>query len=320
MSTATNRVTATCPAMVGNVAVGLDVLGHSVAGLSDSVSVARDGGKGALIKAISGAFAEGVPVDPTRNTASRAVSAVLKHCGSEAGVSIRIEKGIPVAAGLGGSAASAIAAVLAVNELLGLELELDWLATLSLAGERFASGADNWDNIYPALVGGLVLTVPSDPPNATRVNVPDAWRCVARLPQVRVETSQSRDLLPQNLSRETALRTGANLAAFMLACERGDAASVRRFFVDEIAEPCRSVFIPEFMKVIDAAMDAGALGASISGSGPSLFAWCESHQKALAVNQAMKAAWERENVGSRGWVSGIGNARAEVRNSLTESP
>lgn len=281
-------VTAFAPASVGNVAVGFDILGHALRGIGDRVMVRRTAQSGVRILAIQGLNVD-LPLETERNTAGRAVLAMAEHFQIDQGIDITIEKGIPLASGLGGSAASAVAAVLACNELLELGLSAAELYPFALAGEAVASGSAHGDNIAPQLLGGLVLIAGEQLIN---LPVPDGWTAVAVHPHCQVATADARELLQAPFPLATVVAQTANLASLIAGCYRNDFSLLAQGLSDQMIEPRRAALIPAFAEVKQAALKAGALGASISGAGPTVCAWFDINEAAQAAAVAMQAAFE----------------------------
>lgn len=279
--------TAFAPASVGNVAVGFDILGHALAGMGDRITVRNSNQAGVHILAIEGLKVD-LPLQAENNTAGRAVLAMLEHFQLDDGVDIVIEKGIPLASGLGGSAASAVAAVVACNALLELGLSAYELYPFALAGESVASGSAHGDNIAPQLLGGLVLVAGDE---LISLPVPDGWTAVAVHPHCKVATANARKLLQAPFALATVVAQTANLASLVAGCYRNDFSLLARGLSDQMIEPRRSALIPAFAEVKQTALDAGALGASISGAGPTVCAWFESSDATEATAAAMQAAF-----------------------------
>jgi homoserine kinase len=311
-----DRATAFAPATVSNVACGFDVLGFALHEPGDEVS-ARWIDAGVRIDEIVGDHGR-LPRDGHRNTAGIAAAAVLRHLGERRGVALTIRKGLPLSSGLGGSGASAVAAVVAVDALAGANLPSDALLSCAFQAERDGAGAAHGDNIAPALMGGFVLVRRPDPPDIIRLPVPDGLTAVVVHPDVEIETATARALLGATVPLADAIRQWANLGAFVDALHRHDFAQMARSLEDTVAEPRRSSLLPGFDRVKQAAAEAGALGCSFSGSGPSLFALCESGAIADRVAAAMTRA-VRTHVapGSQTYVSPVARQGARV---VTPSP
>jgi homoserine kinase len=306
-----STATAFAPASTSNLAVGFDLLGHPVGPAGDRVTVTRRAEPGVVMGAVSGR-AGPLPTDPAANTAGGSVLRLLADHAPELGLEVAIEKGIPLGSGIGGSAASAVAAVVAANALLPRPLPADALFPYALQGEMIASGALHGDNVAPSLFGGLVLVRAADPADVVRLPVPASLRCVMVLPRQRLDTREARAVLPKSVPLHDVIRQTANLAGVVAGCCTGDLALVGRSLVDVMVEPHRAPLIPGFAAVQAAAMDAGALGCSISGGGPSLFAWCDGDAVAEAVRGAMVAAFTAAGVQAEGWTCEVGGPGARL--------
>ena len=303
MTARRERATAFAPASVGNVAVGFDILGHTVAALGDHVTVTRREAPGVSIRAIRGVV-EDLPLAAERNTAGMAVLAMQRALGLPHGFELEVVKGIPLGSGLGGSAASAVAAVVAAAALVEEPLDKTRLLHFAMQGEEVASGSVHVDNIAPSLFGGLVLTVGIDNPHVKQIPVPDSVRCVLVHPHMVLATREARAILRPTVALSDVIWQQANLAGFLAGCYTGDLPLIRESLLDVVIEPQRQALIPGFADVKQAAVAAGALGCSISGAGPTVFAWTEAHA-AEAVCAGMVAAFRRHGLESDCWVSTI---------------
>jgi homoserine kinase len=303
-------VTAFAPATVANVGIGFDILGHTVEALGDRVRIRRIDEPTVKINSITGIAGE-LPVIPEQNTAGRAVQAMHQALKLNFGFEIDIDKGIPLGSGMGGSAASAVAAVVAANALLEDPVARINLLRFAMEGEIVASGSVHVDNIAPCLFGGLTLTVGIDNPRVKSIPVPPSLRCVIAHPHMYLGTREARAVLKSDITRSDFVWQTANLAGFISGCYSNDLDMIRDSFNDVIIEPQRQSLIPGFKDVKRAAMSAGALGCSISGAGPTVFAWVE-FQYAEAVRGAMVAAFARHNLKSDNWISSIENYGARV--------
>jgi homoserine kinase len=283
-----DSVTAFAPATVSNVACGFDVLGFALSAPGDEVT-AQLADTGVRIDDITGDQGR-LPRDAAMNTAGVAAQALLTMLGERRGVRLTIRKGLPLSSGLGGSAASAVAAVVAVDGLLGAHLPLETLMACAFEGERIGAGSAHGDNIGPAVYGGFVLVRVPNPPDVIRLPVPPGLTAVVVHPELEIETAKARALLGTTVPLADAIRQWANLGALVDALHRGDFAQLSRSLEDTIAEPRRASLIPGLAAIKRAAADAGALGCSLSGSGPSLFALCRDALTAQAVASAMAAA------------------------------
>jgi homoserine kinase len=283
-----HSVTAFAPATVSNVACGFDVLGFALGSPGDEVT-ATVAPAGVRIERIDGDDHR-LPLDAAKNTAGIAVQALLDRLGEPRGVLLSIRKGLPLSSGLGGSAASAVAAVVAVDALVDARTPLDTLLACAFDGERIGAGSAHGDNIAPCLYGGFVLVRSANPPDIVRLPVPDGLVAVVIHPHLEIETARARALLGDFVRLSDAIRQWANLGAFVDALHRGDFALLARTLEDRVAEPRRASLVPGFHAIKQAALAAGALGCSFSGSGPSMFALCVGEEVARRVAQAMTAA------------------------------
>ncbi len=291
------------PASVGNVAIGFDILGFSVDAIGDRATVRRVATPGVLIKAIRGIVPD-LPLQAAHNTAGRALMAMQEALALEFGFELELDKGIPLASGLGGSAASAVAAVVAANALLDQPRAAIELLKFAMHGEAVASGSMHVDNIAPSLFGGLVLTVGIDQPRIKQIPVPPAIRAVIVHPHMRLSTREARAILSLTVKMADFVWQTANLAGFISGCYTNDLDMVRESFEDVVIEPQRAALIPGFGEVRRAALAAGALGCSISGAGPTVFAWClEDH--AHAVCAAMVREFAQHGLQSDHWIIAV---------------
>jgi len=306
-----DAATAFAPATVANVAAGFDVLGFAVEGAGDEVTIRRSAaGDGVRVGTISGVVTD-LPRDPRRNTASVALLALLDELGETGGFEVSIVKGIPLGSGMGGSAASAVAAVVAGQRVIGSDLPPERLLRAALAGERVASGAAHADNAAAALHGGLIAVVAADPPQVERIPVPEAIVCVLVHPHLAVETREARKVLPRELGLGLHVAQSMDLCGFLVGCFRGDLERIRRSMTDRVAEPSRAPSIPGFDAARRAALEGGALGFSISGSGPSVFAWADSIATSRRVEAGVRAAFRARGLDSDAWVGPV-RARGTV--------
>lgn len=305
-----DRVTAFAPATVGNVGVGFDILGHTVKAVGDRVRAQRSPEPGIRITGITGSEVE-LPLEAEKNTAGMALVSLATALSLPFGIEISIDKGIPLGSGLGGSAASAVAAVVAANALLEKPLTKLELLKFAMQGEAVASGSVHVDNIAPSLFGGLVLTVGIDNPRTKQIPVPPGVRCVLVHPHMFMSTREARRILRKSVDLSDVVWQTANLAGFLSGCYTNDLAMIRDAFEDVIIEPQRSQLIPGFKAVKQAAMSNGALGCSISGAGPTIFAWCEEHY-ANGIRIAMVEAFAEHDLASDYWVSAIDTEGARV--------
>lgn len=306
------RVTAFAPGGVGNVGPGLDILGLAAAGLGDSVSAEWTRTPG--LKILDPGHPE-LPREPDRHTAGLAAAAVVERAGGDRlggrGIGLGVQKGLPLCGGQGGSAASAVAAAVAVNRLLGAELDPLSLIEACLEAEEAVAGR-HADNIAPSLLGGIVLIRSMEPLDVVQLPVPDELYVVLVRPEQRMRTAEARSVLPEQISRATALHQAAQVGALVAALALADYALLGRAIDDRIAEPVRAPLLPGFAEAKRAALAAEALGSSISGSGPTVFALARGRRVAERVAAAMTAAYAGRGQASEARVAQVDRAGARV--------
>ena len=286
------RVTAFAPATIANVGPGFDSLGVAIQRPGDRVTVeivARPG----VAFAVRGSRA-GLPARAADNVAVHVARLMLDEFAPGLGVKLTLAKGMPVGSGLGSSAASSVATAVAMNALLPRPLKRADLLRFAVEGERKASGAPHADNVAPALLGGACLVRPGDPPDAVRLAAKDAFVWIVAHPRVVVKTATARKLLPRTVPLSLAVRQWANVGGVVAALVTGNAPLLGHSLEDSIVEPVRSRLIPCFYGVKEAALAAGALGCSIAGSGPSVFAVVGVGGPARRVANAMREAFRHE--------------------------
>ena len=300
--------TAFSPASIGNVAVGFDVMGHSFEGAGDTATVRLTSDGAVRITAIRGLVTE-LPREAALNTAGRALLG-LAALRPGTGFELELEKGIPLGSGMGGSAASAVAALVAANALLRDPVDLSTLYSLAMDGEAVASGSRHGDNVAPMLLGGLTIAPVEGAP--LRVPVAPEWTCVVVHPHFVLETRTARAALKGAYALHDFVVQSEGLSLFLAGCYTRDAGLLRRGFRDVLAEPRRAPLIPGFAAVKQAALANGALGSSIAGAGPSVFAWFESRAQAEAAKGSMIAAFATVGLKADAFVSPVAGPAAKV--------
>jgi len=287
------EVTVYAPATVANVGPGFDVLGLALGAPGDTVTARRvPGAPDAIAVTIRSIEGDGgvLPLAAEQNTAGIAALRTLERAGVPASVEIELRKGIPIGSGLGSSAASAAAAACAVNDLLGSPLRRAELIAPCVDAEAVVAGR-HADNVAPAIVGGLILVRRVDPPAIVRIPLPEGLIVVTATPAYELPTRQAREALRDEIPLRSAVHNNASIAAFVSACYSGDLELLGNAIQDEIAAPVRLGLIPGGETVVRAALDAGALGASVSGAGPTIFAIAHSAAVAAATGAAMRDAF-----------------------------
>jgi homoserine kinase len=294
------------PASIANLGPGFDALGVALEGLGDTVEARRtEGGpRGVVISALTG-DAKGIPQEADRNCAGRAAESVLAklkgRAAKEAGLEMRIHKGLPQGSGLGSSAASAVGGAVAAHLLFGSELGRNTILEAALEGETLASGSRHADNLAASLLGGFTIVRSHTPLEVVRLEAPSAIRFVLVLPEMEIETRRARAVLPETIRLADAVVNWANAAALVAAVARGTIAEIGRAVVDQVIEPVRASMIPGFHDVKRAALQSGAHGCSISGAGPALFAIATA-ETAEKVALAMNAAFRQHGLNSRHFI------------------
>lgn len=283
------------PGSIGNVGPGLDILGLALAGAGDTILASRTATRRIVIAEPGDAA---LPRAARRHAVGIAASAVLRRAGMRGrlGLELRVHKGLPLAGGQGGSAASAVAGAVAANELAGRPLGPSELLLAALEAETAVAGR-HLDNVAPALLGGLVLIRSVDPPDVVRLDPPRGLVVVLAKPAYQLSTRRSRSVLPRQVPLAVALQQAANVAALLAAATASDLQAFGRAIDDRIAEPARAALLPGFVQAKRAALEAGAAGCSISGSGPTAFAVAGSVRAASRIAAAMEAAYRRAGFG-----------------------
>jgi len=310
-------VTAFAPASIGNVAVGFDMLGLALEGVGDRVQAIRtDTGTVSIaeVRGLDGELHPYLSTDAKRNTASIGAQALLDAHGNGMGVDLKVWKGVPLQSGMGSSAASAVAAVVATNALLDAPLPADVLLPYALEGEKFASGGLHADNVAPSLLGGLILCPQVLLPDIVRLPVPQGVSAVLLHPDLQINTAHARKKLARGYSMQQWLEQQGLLAGFVAACAASDIGLIRKTLRDVIIEPQRSGAVPCFDAVKAAAMRAGAFGCSLSGSGPSIFALCNAND-ARNIASVMEQASRGLGISCESWISSMTAPGARVEDA-----
>jgi homoserine kinase len=308
-----DRVAAFAPASIGNLGVGFDVLGLALEGVGDRVIAERSEVNGVRIKEVRGLDGELHPylsTDPKSNTASIAAAALWQDHG-HGGVRISIHKGVPLQSGMGSSAASAVAAVVAVNALLDAPLPIDALLPYALEGEKFASGGLHADNVAPSLLGGMILCPEVLLPATVRIASPNGVSAVLLHPELAVNTREARQQLRPTVPLRDWIAQQGYLAGFIAACQSSDVELIGRTLRDIVIEPQRAANVSCFGAVREAALESGALGVSLSGSGPSIFALCRDSE-GVTLAARMEQACHEAGIECQSWVSPMDAPGARV--------
>jgi homoserine kinase len=314
----TDFITAFAPATIGNLGVGFDMLGLAIAGAGDRVSARKVDTPGvsiAEVRGIDGEIHPTLSANADENTASIAAKSLWDQHGDGSGIELLVHKGVPLQSGMGSSAASAVAAAVAVNALLDQPLDTIDLLTHALAGEKFASGGLHADNVAPSLIGGLVLCPPVLLPRMIPLSTPQGISSVLVHPDLQVNTADSRNALAKGYSMQQWLTQQGYLGGFIAACAQNDIELLAECLRDELIEPQRAASVPCFAAVKAAAMKSGALGCSLSGSGPSIFALCADGDAANLAT-AMEQACRKMGYECQSWQSPLDAPGARIEGQL----
>ncbi|MCM4158740.1 homoserine kinase [Antarcticibacterium flavum] len=272
------------PATVANLSCGFDVLGCCLDTVGDEMTIKKNELCELRITKITW---QDLPMETNKNVAGVAAKVMLDHLGEKQGFDIEIDKKIRVGSGIGSSAASAAGAVFAINKLLGEPYTAKQLIKFAMAGEQLASGNAHADNVAPALLGGFSLVKSYDPLEVISLPSPGELRMVILHPLIEIKTQDSRAILRQSISLKSAVSQWGNLGALVSALYTNDYDLLGRSLVDGVIEPIRSILIPYFDEIKKVAVENGALGYGISGSGPSVFALCRGDENASRVKNAI---------------------------------
>ena len=312
----TSSVTAFAPASVSNVACGFDIMGFALDEPGDLVTVRLCKTPGVRITALHG-FAEGLPLDVSLNTAGAPAAAMMRDFGKGRGIDIEVRKGFPAGGGIGSSAASAVAAAVALDALLGTRLPKSEILNYAIEGEKIASGGIHVDNLAPSLYGGFILVRGYHPIDIVRIPVPGGLWCAVISPDVVIRTKEAREILPTSIPLDHVVMQTGNAAGLVAGLLLDDFELIGRSLHDVIAEPVRGRLIPGFADMRSAALAAGALGCSISGSGPAMFALASSRPVAEHAAIAMRTVLQERKLTCQSYVTGISQRGAEIVNRST---
>ena len=305
------QVSAFAPATVANVVCGFDIFGFAVNEPGDVVNVTWRDEPEVVISKIIGDGGK-LPLEATKNTAGVAVIHFLEKVGIQKGVTIELQKNLPLGSGMGSSAASAVAALVAVNELAGSPFTKMELMPFALEAERVACGSAHADNIAPSLFGGFVLIRSYDPLDIISIPFPDYLCCVLVHPNIELKTKDARQLLKPTLPLRTAVQQWGNTAGMVAGLMKSDDELIARSMTDLVAEPARAMLIPGYDAVKVAAKKAGAIGCGISGSGPTMFSLCNKISTAEKVGKEMIGAFAEAGLRSEMFVSKLNKVGARV--------
>jgi len=294
------------PATVANIACGFDIMGFAIDEPGDELILRVSDKPGVRITKITGENGK-LTLEAENNTAGKPILSMVKALDIKCGIELEIHKKMPLGSGLGSSAASAVAAAFALDRLLDLNLTKEQILPYAIEGEQIASGSVHADNVAPCLYGGFVLIRSYSPIDVIQLNVPENLFCTVIHPQIEISTKESRRILPSEIPLSQAITQWGNTAALVAGLLKSDYALIGRALQDVVIEPVRSQLIPGFYDMKKSAIENGALGCSISGSGPSVFALSTSQATAALVGLAMQKTLEKYQLMSEAYVSKINN-------------
>ncbi|HCW07306.1 MAG TPA: homoserine kinase [Cytophagales bacterium] len=305
------KAKAFAPATIANVSCGFDVFGLAIDAPGDEVEISLNDSGSVRMKAIFGDEGR-LPMDASQNTAGVAVIEFLKSIGKNSGAQITLHKKLPLGSGMGSSAASAVAAVVAINHLFDEPLSREQLLPFAMEAERIACGSAHADNVAPSLFGGLTLIRTNNPLDVISIPTPDDLTCVLVHPHIEVKTRDARQVLKQTIPLKDGITQWANTAALVAGMMKQDYALIGRSLVDVVVEPMRALLIPGFDRIKSKAITSGALGCGISGSGPTIFCLCEGMANANRAGKSIQEEFETMNLRSEIFISHVNKKGAYI--------
>lgn len=306
-----NTVRAFAPATVSNVNCGFDVLGFAMEGPGDEVELTLNSTKEIRIVSI---LPEKTPLSTNvlKNTASVAIQSYFNSLDIQQGVDIALKKNLPLGSGMGSSGASAAAALIGINYLMGNKVSNVELIPHAMEAERIACGSAHADNVAPSILGGFVLIRSYDPLDVVKIPSKAELWCALVHPQIELRTEDSRRVLPVQVPLKTAVKQTGNIAGLMIGLMEADISLISRSMVDSIAEPLRAQFIPGFDEMKSRSTEMGALACGISGSGPSVFSLCSTRETSQQVGEAIQLIFKLKGIASELYVSSISDRGARI--------
>ncbi|WP_445735585.1 homoserine kinase [Mariniflexile sp.] len=304
-----NEIKIFSPATVANVACGFDVLGFCLDSIGDDMVIRKIDKKGIYITKIEGFD---LPYEAELNVAGVSALAMYEAFKPDCGFEIEIHKNIKPGSGIGSSAASAVGSVFGMNELLGRPYNKTQLTEFAIKGEALASKCEHADNLAPALFGGFTLVKSISPLHVLEIPSPDDLYTTIIHPQIEIKTSEARAILPKEVLLSNAITQWANFGSLIHALHTDDYGLIQKSLHDVIVEPYRSQLIPHYNEVKTEALKAGALGAGISGSGPSIFTLSKGIESAKRVADSMKSVYSKTGIEFDIHISKINNEGVKI--------
>ncbi len=307
-----NKIKVFAPATISNVGCGFDTIGFAIHQPGDIVELSLKNDGIVKIKNITGDGGV-LPYDIKKNTASVSILEMLKNYKDKnIGVNIVIRKKMPIGSGLGSSAASSVAAVYGMNKLLNNYFSKNDVLDFAIKGESIASGASHADNVAPSLLGGFVLIRDYNPIDIIKIPVPKNLYCSVLFPHIVIETKKARKLIKNQIQLNKARKHFGNIGTLVSGLYESDFNRIASSIEDEISEPARASLIPHFYDIKNAALNAGAYGCSISGSGPSIFAFSKSKAGAHTIVSSMKKITDQAGIKSTTYISKINSQGPKI--------
>jgi homoserine kinase len=297
------RVRVKAPATISNLNCGFDVIGLAMNEPFDIIEMECLDRPVIEIAGISGC--QGLSTDPGKNVVGAVLRAVMDKIDGNTGFRVKIVKGINPGSGIGSSGASSAGAAYAANMLLGNRFSMNEMIGFAMEGERLVSGSAHADNVAPALMGGITLVRSYEPLDVVQINIPSDLWCAVLHPDIEVRTSESRGVLDKEIPLKTAVKQWGNLGGLIAGLYSNNYELIGRSLTDYVAEPKRAKLIPDFYEIKNAALNSGAIGAGISGSGPSVFALCRGKDDATKAGKAMEEVLIVRNKKFRSYVSQV---------------
>jgi len=298
-----NYIKVKAPATIANLACGFDVLGCAIHEPGDTIEMEMNNSGIITIEQITGE--PRISMEPEKNVVGAVLSEIKEKHKIPFGFSIKLHKGIALGSGIGSSAASSAAAAVAANHLLGNIFNQKQLVEFAMAGEFLASGSRHADNVAPAIMGGITIVRSYEPLDIISLEPPDDLYCIVLHPDIKLETKHSRAVLKQDLPLKTAVKQWGNIAAFVAGILKSDYKIIADSLNDYVAEPYRAILIPGYYQLKQHALNAGALGAGISGSGPSVFALAKGKNNAYAISASMSEYYQQTKIKFSVYVSKV---------------
>ena len=305
-----DKIKIKAPATVANLSCGYDILGLCIDELYDEIEISKISEKKVIIDVLDSQYSN-IPINPHENTGGVPAILIQKKLKLDYGFRIKIKKGIPLCGGLGSSAATAAGVVFGINQLLGNVLSLNEMIEYALEGEKLSSDSPQADNIAPCIMGGLVLIKSTYPLDLIKLPVGPFFLAIIH-PDIIINTKTARKILPEMIELKSAVKQWGNISALTYGFTVNDLDIIKSSMKDFIIEPLRSKLITGFSDIQNAALKNGAIGSSISGSGPSIFALCENKEIAESVLAGMKEVAGKSKIAFEGYISSINHSGSEI--------